>query len=303
MKSLSPQKSSSKTFFTITPSILALTLDPIPLKILNYFLIRKGVPGGWKFRISDIAKMLGLSYSTTKRHLKPLTELGIVYLTGGVGRQFYAFNDAACKKYAKRNPFQNDTPQSGLNGGPVKVEGGTPVRDGRVHSTEEHSKEIIVKKGTTHTSGNNLVVGSHQGANAPASGFITGNIQGVADAPAVSGNYQGPADLPANKVDKTFGNLSLYQGVPPAGETLSIPPAGVSHRSAKPMTFRKDDKRPDNPNNIWMKLYRKTGDELRARKIENYPLEIDIVRNTNARYKELYDIAAEEHCEYANRFN
>ena len=69
------------------------------------------------------------------------------------------------------------------------------------------------------------------------------------------------------------------------------------------MVFRKDDERPENVNGIWLKLYRQTGDKMRSYNIPNYPSEIELICNTNAKYKELYDVAAEQHCEYANRYN
>ncbi len=42
---------------------------------------------------------------------------------------------------------------------------------------------------------------------------------------------------------------------------------------------------------------------MRSYNIPNYPSEIELICNTNAKYKELYDVAAEQHCEYANRYN
>jgi DNA-binding transcriptional ArsR family regulator len=100
-----------RQYFVMFPAHLVLELkgDPLSQVILLYAIWRKELEtkhadGKWHFRISEIARTLGKQEKTIRKHLKPLLEMGLLYLTGNEGNEYYLFSEKRYKELLTLDP-------------------------------------------------------------------------------------------------------------------------------------------------------------------------------------------------------
>jgi DNA-binding transcriptional ArsR family regulator len=146
-----------RQYFVMFPAHLVLELKGNPLSqvILLYAIWRKELEtkhadGKWHFRISEIARTLGKQEKTIRKHLKPLLEMGLLYLTGNEGNEYYLFSEKRYEELLTLDPsklisdFPTKTrpPYQDLGAPPLPKIGTSPFpKNGTLKKKEESIKK------------------------------------------------------------------------------------------------------------------------------------------------------------------